>query len=112
MKKRGIIIQYVSKSLTIAIQQQDVFSGTGMPPDGNIKFGRSTVTVKNFGTDESVVTRNTHIKYESPTCYTIPKLCAKLKFSKCRAKVTVKVTRSNILAPVERSCHNVNTCEI
>ena len=47
----------------ICKQKQDVFSGTRIPPDVNIKVGRLKVTVEvnNFGTDGSLVTRNAHV---------------------------------------------------
>ena len=45
-------------------------------------------------------------------CLIVQKLLARLKFFKCRSKVTVKVSRSNILVPMERSCHKEHTCGI
>ena len=37
---------------------------------------------------------------------------AMLKFLKSRSKVTVKVTRSKFMVPLERPCHKEHTCEI
>ena len=45
-------------------------------------------------------------------CLMVRKLCAKLKFSKYRSKVTVKVMYSKFMVPSERSCHKKNTCQI
>ena len=40
------------------------------------------------------------------------KLWPMLKFLKRRSKFKVKVTRSKIVEPCERSCHKEYTCEI
>ena len=42
----------------------------------------------------------------------VKKLWPRLKFCKSRSNVKVKVTRSKILVPMERSCHKEYTCEI
>jgi hypothetical protein len=52
------------------------------------------------------VTSNMHMKYKSPIIW------PKLKFLKSESDLKVKVTRSNILVPVERSCHKEHTYEI
>ena len=43
---------------------------------------------------------------------TIKKLWPMLKFFKSRSKVTVKVTSSKFMVPLERSCHKDHTCQI
>ena len=51
------------------------------------------------------VTRNIHVKYESPICYS----------SEVMIKVKVfchSGQRSKFLAPIERSCHKEYICEI
>ena len=40
------------------------------------------------------------------------KLWPMLKFFKSRSKFKVKVTRSKMMVPCERSCHKEYTCEI
>ena len=40
-----------------------------------------------------------------PLCLMVRKLCADVKFSKCRSKVTVKFTCSIFMVPSERSCY-------
>ena len=55
------------------------------------------------------------MKYESPMwCFT--KVMAQVKVFcdqvKSRSNLEVKVTRSKILVPMERSCHKEYTCEI
>ena len=40
------------------------------------------------------------------------KLRPMLKFFKSRSKVTVKVTCSKFMVPLERSCNKVYTCQI
>ena len=60
---------------------------------------------------KGLVTRNTHVQYESP----IPsgrKLWPRLKFFKSRSNLKVKITRSKITEPYERSCHKEYTCAI
>ena len=42
----------------------------------------------------------------------VRKLLSRLKFFKSRSNVKVKVTRSKILVPMERSCHKECTYEI
>ena len=43
---------------------------------------------------------------------TIKKLWPMLKFFKSRSKVTVKVTSSKFIVPLERSCHKVHKCQL
>ena len=43
---------------------------------------------------------------------TIKMLLPMLKFFKSRSKVTVKVTSSKFMVPLERSCHKDHTCQI
>ena len=54
------------------------------------------------------------MKYESPTSLPllVRKLWPRLKFFKSRSNVKVKVTRSKILVPMERSCHKECIYEI
>ena len=42
----------------------------------------------------------------------IKKLWPMLKFFKSRSKVTVKVTSSKFMVPLESSCHKDHTCQI
>ena len=42
----------------------------------------------------------------------IKKLWPMLKFFESRSKVTVKVTSSKFMVPLERSCHKDHTCQI
>ena len=55
------------------------------------------------------------MQYESPITSNL-KVMAKvkvwLKFFKSRSNFKVKVTRSNIMVPCERSCHKEYTCAI
>ena len=65
-------------------------------------------TVKKFGINRKVyVTRNIHVKYESPITYH-----SMLKFLKSTSNFKVKVRRTKILVPVERACHKEYTCVI
>ena len=60
---------------------------------------------------KGLVTRNTHVQYESPiTCG--KKFMSKVKFFKTRSNFKVKVTRSKIMVPGERSCHKEYTFAI
>ena len=45
-----------------------------------------------------------HMANMKALCFMVKKLCAELKFSKCRSKVRVKVTCSTFTAPSEMSC--------
>ena len=58
---------------------------------------------------KGLVTRNTHMK-SLPLL--VRKLWPRLKFFSSRSNFKVKVTRANILVPMERSCHKEYTCEI
>ena len=60
---------------------------------------------------KGLVTRNVHMKYESPTSSGFEAM-AKVKVFKSRSNFKVKVTRSKILVPMERSCHKECTCKI
>ena len=76
-----------------------------------VKVTRSKVWYQSKG----LVIRNTHVKYESPM-WCISKVMAQVKVFcgqvKSRSNLEVKVTRSKILVPMERSCHKEYTCEI
>ena len=56
-------------------------------------------------------TRNKHVQYESPITSDL-KVMAKVKVFKSRSNFQVKVTRSKIMVPRERSCHKEYTYEI
>ena len=60
---------------------------------------------------KGLVTRNTHVQYESPIT-SGNKVMAKVKVFKSRSNFKVKVTRSKITVPCERSCHKEYTCAI
>ena len=59
---------------------------------------------------KGLVTKNTHVQYESPLL--VRKLWPRLKFFKSRSNFNVKVTRSKIMVPCESSCHKKYTCAI
>ena len=44
--------------------------------------------------------------------FVVKKLWPRLKFFKSRSNFKVKVTRSKIMVPCERSCHKEYTCAI
>ena len=52
--------------------------------------------------------RNTYAKYESPVSYS-KEVMANVQN---RSKVTVKVTRSKFMLPLERACHKEHICQI
>ena len=56
-----------------------------------------------------IVTRNTHVKYESPTTYG-SKVMVKVK--KCRSKVTVKFATYTNVVLLNLYCHREYTCDI
>jgi hypothetical protein len=62
-KSVSLYVEQVSYFLIIFFEnlknnnKQYVFSGTRMPPDGNIKVGRSKVAVNKFGTDGTVLSK-------------------------------------------------------
>ena len=61
---------------------------------------------------KGLVIRITHAKYGRLICKG-KKVMAMLKFFfKSRSKVTVKVTRSKFMLPLERSYHKDHTCQI
>ena len=60
---------------------------------------------------KGLVTRNVHMKYESPTS-SGSEAMTQVKVFKSRSNSKVKVTRSKILVPIKRSCHKEYTCEI
>ena len=57
------------------------------------------------------VTNNTHVQYERPISSGL-KVMAKVKVFKSRSNFKVKVTRSKIIVPCERSCHKEYICAI
>ena len=60
---------------------------------------------------KGLVTRNTQVQYESPITSGL-KVMAKVKVFQSRSNFKVKVTRSKIMVPCERSCHKKYTYEI
>ena len=58
---------------------------------------------------KGLVIRNTHVQYKSPIS---SGLRLRLKFFKSRSNFKVKVTRSKIMVPCERSCHKEYKCAI
>ena len=60
---------------------------------------------------KGLVTRNTHLQYESPIASGL-KVMAKFNFFKSRSNFKVKVTISKIMVPRERICHKEYTYEI
>ena len=60
---------------------------------------------------KGLVTRITHVQYESPITFG-KKVMVKVKVFKSRSNFKVKVTRSKIMVPCERSCHKNYTCAI
>ena len=70
-----------------------------------------SIRQKSWYSIEGLVTRNAHVKYETPTVSGLEAM-AKVKVFKSRSKFMVKVTRSKILVPMERSCHKECTNEI
>ena len=54
---------------------------------------------------KGLVTRNVHIKYISSTSPGKEAMTKVKVFFKSRSNFKVKVTRSKLLVPVERSCH-------
>ena len=57
---------------------------------------------------KGLVTRIVHMKYESPNS-SGSEAMAKVKVFKSRSNFKVKVTRSKIWVPTERSCHKEYT---
>ena len=53
---------------------------------------------------KGLVTRNTHVNIKALSLL-VWKLWPRLKFFKSRSNIKVKVTRSKIMVPSERSCH-------
>ena len=60
---------------------------------------------------KGIVTRNTRVQYESPIS-SVKKVMAKVKVFKSKSNLKVKVTRSKIMVPGERSCDKEYTCAI
>ena len=61
---------------------------------------------------KGLVIRNAHVQYESPIT-SGKEVMAKVKvFFKSRSNFKVKVMRSEITVPYERSCHKQYTCAI
>ena len=61
---------------------------------------------------KGLVTKNTHVQYESPFT-SGSKVIAKVKvFFKSRSNFKVKVTSSKVMVPCERSCHKEYTCAL
>ena len=58
---------------------------------------------------KSLVIRNVSMK---SLLLLVRKLWPRLKLFKSKSNFKVKVTRSKMLVPMERSCHKENTCEI
>ena len=61
---------------------------------------------------KGLVTKNTHVQYESHISSN-KKVMANVKvFFKCRSNFKFKVKRSKTMVPCERSCHKEYTCAI
>ena len=67
---------------------------------------------KNFGTHGKVLSQGMYIWNMKALPPLVRELWPRLKFSESRSNFKVKVTRSNILVPVERSCCKECTYEI
>ena len=71
--------------------------------------------VKNIGTIGKVLSQGIHMRNMKALGAVIQNLWTRLKFfvarSKSRSNLEVKVTRSKILIPMERSYHKEYTCE-
>ena len=68
--------------------------------------------LKIYGTIGRVLSKGTRLSDMKGLSLKVKKYKQKLKFSRCRSKVTVKVTCSKFKVPSERYCHKEHTCQI
>ena len=68
--------------------------------------------VKNYGTMWKVLSQEIHVCNLEALSLPVRKLWPRLKFFKSRSNFKVKVTRSKIMVPCEKSCHKEYTCAI
>jgi hypothetical protein len=80
-------------------------------PEVDIVIKTQGQDFKIYGSNIKVLSQGTCMKYKSLS-FTIQKIWPKLKFLKSGSNFKVKVTRSKIMVPIERSCHKEHTYEI
>ena len=68
--------------------------------------------VKNYGTTRKVLSQGMHMCNTKALSLLVRKVWPRLKFFISRSIFKVKVTRSKIMVPCERSCHMECTCAI
>ena len=68
--------------------------------------------VNNYSTTRKVLSQGIHMCNMKALSLLVRKLWPRLKFFKSRSNFKVKVTRSKIMVPSERSCHKEYTYEI
>ena len=68
--------------------------------------------VKYYGTMWKVLSQGIHMCNMKALSLLVRKVCPRLKFFKSRSNFKVKVTRSKIMVPCERSCYKEYTCAI
>ena len=68
--------------------------------------------VKNYGTMRKVLSQGIHMCNMKALSLLVRKLWPRLKFFESRSNFKVKVMRSTIMVPRERSCHKEYTCAI
>ena len=73
---------------------------------------RSRSQVKNYGTMWKFLSQGIHMCNMKAISLLVRKLWPRFKFFKSTSNFKVKVTRSKIMVPCERSCHKEYTCAI
>ena len=75
-------------------------------------FQKKGHKVKNYSTIRKVLSQGIHMCNMKALSLMAKKLWPRLKFFKSRSNFKVKVTKSKITVPSERSCHKEYTCAI
>jgi hypothetical protein len=67
---------------------------------------------KSWYQKKGLIMRYLYLKYQNPILYGLKDIAQVKVFFKTRSKFKIKVTRSKLLVPKERSLHEVSICEI